>query len=145
MPAPTPQNVIWTVRQPATNPKHSLEELTVAAATVDWSYRMLADPRQIKFTSHHTGIVTAWDWSFGDGTPNSTVRNPQHQFEVPTGSDSAEYDVRLTINAGPFEEKTITVFQITVLPGPNDLDAYTLTVDQANNMTVEQATNMMVI
>ena len=145
MPDPTPQNVIWAVRLPATKPKHSLEELTVAAATVDWSYRMLADPRQIKFTSLHTGIVTAWDWDFGDGTNHSTVRNPQHQFEVPTGSDSAEFDVRLTINgAGPFEEKSITVFQLTVLPGANDLDAYTLTVDEANNMTVEQATNMTV-
>ena len=123
----------------------SVLELTVAAATVDWSYRMLADPRQIKFTSLHTGIVTAWDWDFGDGTNHSTVRNPQHQFEVPTGSDSAEFDVRLTINgAGPFEEKSITVFQLTVLPGANDLDAYTLTVEQANNMTAEQANNMTV-
>ena len=141
MPEPTPIYVGWIYKQ-ATKPKPSLEELTVAAATVDWSYRMLADPRQIKFTSHHTGIVTVWDWSFGDGTPNSTVRNPQHQFEVV--GDSTEFDVRLTIDGGLFEEKTITVFQLTALPGATDLDAYTLTIDEANNMTVEQANNMTV-
>jgi len=116
--------------------------ITVATAAADWSYKALADPRQIQFFSRHVGVVTSWDWSFGDGTPNSTLRDPSHQFEVV--GDSTEYDVRLTVNAGPFEEKTITVFQLTVLPGPLDLDAYTLTVDQANNMTVEQATNMTV-
>lgn len=142
MPEPTPINVKWAVRLPATRHKLSEEVLTVAAATVDWSYQMLADPRQIQFTSHHTGIVTAWDWSFGDGTPNSSVRNPQHQFEV-VGA-STEFDVRLTINGASFEEKTITVFNRTELPGPNDLDAFTLTVDEANNMTVEQASNMTV-
>jgi PKD repeat protein len=136
----TAQNVKWlyipVMRSLA------LEALTVAAATVDWSYRTLADPRQIKFTSHHTGVVTSWDWDFGDGSLNSTVRNPQHQFEVV--GESTEFDVRLTINGSLFEEKTITVFNLTELPGPNDLDAYTLTIDEANNMTVEQATNMTV-
>ena len=138
----TPIAVSHNYQPAALSLRVAVKVITVATAAADWSYQMLADPRQIQFISRHVGVVTAWDWSFGDGTPNSTLRDPSHQFEVV--GDSTEYDVRLTINAGPFEEKAITVFQLTVLPGPDDLDVYTLTVDEANNMTVEQANNMTV-
>lgn len=29
------------------------------------------------------GILTAWDWNFGDGTPHSNVQNPDHNFSGP--------------------------------------------------------------
>ena len=129
--------------QPATmSLRVAVETITVAAATVDWSYRQLADPRQIQFISNHTGIVTAWLWDFGQAEITSPLRDPQFQY-LPTG-DSQDFTVRLTINGSIYEEKVITVYNLIALPGANDLDAYTLTADEVNNMTVSQANTMTV-
>ncbi len=38
------------------------------------------------------GEVTAWSWSFGDGTPVSTVRDPAHTY-----ASSGEYVVKLSV------------------------------------------------
>ncbi|CAN5140074.1 hypothetical protein BH09BAC1_BH09BAC1_07020 [soil metagenome] len=34
-------------------------------------------------TSFATHPINSWTWNFGDGSPNSTVRNPTHQYLVP--------------------------------------------------------------
>jgi PKD repeat protein len=143
MPDPTPIAVRWAYKQNASRPRLSDEVLTVGAPTVDWTYRALADPRQIQFISQHTGIVTTWLWDFGQAEITSPVRNPIFQYYLGT-AESAEFTVRLTINGSIFEEKTITVYNLIPLPGPLDLDVHTLTIDEAHNMTVEQVHNMTV-
>jgi PKD repeat protein len=49
-------------------------------------------PLSVAFTDLSTGNPTSWLWEFGDGTPNSTLRNPVHVFTTPGGRN-----VRLTV------------------------------------------------
>jgi len=51
-------------------------------------------PLQVTFTDLSTGAVTAWQWTFGDGS-SSTQRNPSHTYGQP-----GAYDVSLTVHAG---------------------------------------------
>jgi len=48
-------------------------------------------PLSVAFTDKSTGTPTAWNWSFGDGTTNSTVKNPTHRY-----SSAGNYTVTLT-------------------------------------------------
>ncbi len=48
-------------------------------------------PLSVTFTDASTGTPTAWNWNFGDGTANSTVKNPTHQY-----STAGTYVVTLT-------------------------------------------------
>ena len=34
----------------------------------------------VQFTDASQNVPTSWNWNFGDGTPNSTLRNPNHCF-----------------------------------------------------------------
>ncbi len=53
-------------------------------------------PVFVEFTDTSSGTPSSWDWSFGDGSPNSTARNPTHEY-----SRAGVYDVALTVaNAG---------------------------------------------
>lgn len=52
-------------------------------------------PLTITFTDTSSGSPTSWSWNFGDGTPNSTLKNPTHTF-----TKIGKYTVSLTtINA----------------------------------------------
>jgi C1A family cysteine protease/uncharacterized membrane protein len=48
-------------------------------------------PLTVTFTDTSSGTPTSWNWSFGDGTQNSTVRNPSHTF-----SKAGRYTVSFT-------------------------------------------------
>ena len=48
-------------------------------------------PLTITFTDASTGTPTAWNWNFGDGTANSTLKNPRHTY-----SNAGTYSVTLT-------------------------------------------------
>jgi PKD repeat protein len=52
-------------------------------------------PLPVSFTSSAPGSGDSYLWSFGDGSPNSTLKNPSHTF-LHAGS----YDVTLSVN-GP--------------------------------------------
>lgn len=55
----------------------------------------------VTFTDNSTGMPTAWNWNFGDGT-NSTKQNPEHIY-----STAGNYTVTLTAsNAGGADTKT---------------------------------------
>jgi PKD repeat protein len=61
--------------------------------------------------------ITAWQWNFGDGSANSTLRNPVHTF-TNTGTTNVLYTVTLTaFNDGG--SNTITrVDYVNVSPSP---------------------------
>lgn len=52
-------------------------------------------PLAIQFTDTSPGVVTSWDWNFGDGSPNSTLQNPNHTYV-----NSATYKVTLIVSNG---------------------------------------------
>lgn len=45
----------------------------------------------ISYNSSNIGAPTAWNWNFGDNTPNSTLQNPSHIYNY-----AGEYTVTLT-------------------------------------------------
>lgn len=45
----------------------------------------------VLFTDTSTGDPTSWQWNFGDGSPNSTLNNPQHVY-----AENGVYTVTLT-------------------------------------------------
>ncbi len=49
-------------------------------------------PLDVSFTDTSTGVPTAWNWSFGDGT-YSTIKNPAHTY-----SKSGNYTVALSVS-----------------------------------------------
>lgn len=58
-------------------------------------------PLAVRFTDQSTGVITTWDWDFGDGS-TSTAQNPVHVF-----SGKGTYTVSLTV-AGPWGTATET-------------------------------------
>ncbi len=65
----------------------------------------ISDPN-VDFTDLSSGIITNWDWSFGDGQ-NSTVQDPIHNY-----SDAGEYSVELKVtnNNGCFDSTIQSLF-----------------------------------
>ena len=49
-------------------------------------------PLNVLFTDTSTNTPTSWNWNFGDGTANSTQKNPVHTF-----SKAGSYSVTLTV------------------------------------------------
>jgi PKD repeat protein len=51
-------------------------------------------PSVVQFSDKSTGEINAWQWDFdGDGTVDSTQRNPRHSFGEP-----GNYTVSLTVS-----------------------------------------------
>lgn len=66
----------------------------VASFTVDKNFVRI--PGSVQFTDTSSNTPTSWEWNFGDGTANSTVQNPVHQY-----LKRGRFDVVLTAtNAG---------------------------------------------
>lgn len=79
--------------------------VTVSAAMVaDFTASVTSGmaPLTVNFTDASQGGITGWNWSFGDGTPNSTAQNPSHSYTT-TGT----YTVSLTVS-GPNGSNTKT-------------------------------------
>jgi PKD repeat protein len=67
----------------------------------------------VAFTDLSTNGPTGWDWSFGDGTPNSSLQNPSHVYATAgtftvtltatngSGSDPFTINNYITVNASP--------------------------------------------
>jgi len=51
-------------------------------------------PLTVKFTDQSAGVITKWEWDFGDGT-KSTTRHPNHTYNTP-----GSYTVKLKVT-GP--------------------------------------------
>jgi gliding motility-associated-like protein len=81
--------------------------------------------------------ITAWIWSFGDGSANGTIQNPTHNY--PT---SGSYSVLLTVQSAQGCVDTV-MYPVSVLPGPTAsfvADDYSGNVDQLISFT-DQSTN----
>lgn len=70
-------------------------------------------PLLVVFTDASTGNPTSWDWNFGDGTGNSTLQSPQHNF-----TDPGQYTVTLTIGAAGSTNSIVKTNYITVFASP---------------------------
>jgi len=65
------------------------------------------------FVDQTTGTVTAWNWSFGDGSPSSTFQYPEHTY-----ADTGKYKVTLTTTSKSGCDSTISHYvSITGVPG----------------------------
>ncbi len=60
-------------------------------------------PLNVAFTDTSTGSPTSWNWNFGDGTANSTVKNPAHVY-----SNAGNYTVKLTVKNSAGSSNTVT-------------------------------------
>ena len=52
-------------------------------------------PLLVAFTDLSTGVITSWEWDFGDGSANMTSQNPEHIF---TATANTTYTVILTVS-----------------------------------------------
>lgn len=82
----------------------------ICAADADTMYIVQDDPLAAGFTGADacagdfvtftdtslvfSGSIVAWDWNFGDNTPNSTLQNPTHQYIT-----EGVYDVTLIVTS----------------------------------------------
>ncbi len=68
------------------------------------------EPLNVRFNDTSTGIPTSWNWSFGDATTNSTLRNPTHNY-----SKAGNYTLRLTVSNSAGSNTTTKTSYIKVL------------------------------
>jgi PKD repeat protein len=69
-------------------------------------------PLSVDFTDLSTGIVTAWEWNFGDGSANVTDKNPEHTF---TAVVNTTYTVTLTVSNGAGSSSKSDYITVNVL------------------------------
>lgn len=66
-------------------------------------YIQVCANQTVQFTDKSGGNVTGWLWNFGDGSPNSNLKNPAHVYNAPIGTT---FTVTLTAS-GPGGNNTI--------------------------------------
>jgi YVTN family beta-propeller protein len=65
-------------------------------------------PLTVQFTDASSNSPTSWQWNFGDGSANSTLKNPAHTYNT-----AGIYDVALTAsNTGGSSQKTMSGYII---------------------------------
>jgi PKD repeat protein len=74
-------------------------------------------PLTVQFTDHSAGAPVSWLWDFGDGQ-TSAMQHPSHVY-----SDIGQYDVRLTVSDGFFEDDCLKLGYIRVNERFTDLAA----------------------
>jgi PKD repeat protein len=115
---------IWTVRLTASSTLDSDTEtktgyITVHAdlvAAFTANQTTVCEGDEVRFTDTSSGGgITSWSWSFGDGSPPSTERNPAHAYETPRATP---YTVTLTIGNGCDQDAETKTGFITVGEAP---------------------------
>ena len=67
----------------------------------------------VAFTDTSSNTPTSWSWTFGDGSPLSTVQNPSHAYSAP-----GNYSVTLTATNASGPSTPLTVGISVVIPVP---------------------------
>ncbi len=71
-------------------------------------------PLTVNFTDQSTGIITVWNWDFGDGT-TSTGQNPSHTY-----TEVGKYTVKLVVTDATESDSLIKTEYIDVIyPAPD--------------------------
>ena len=71
-------------------------------------------PLTIQFNDHSTGTPSpAYLWNFGDGSQNSTEKNPAHTF---TATDNMTFNITLTASNGAGSSSKSVVIKVGVTP-----------------------------
>ena len=104
--------ITWstTVRKISYSANGNLPPTAVASANRNYG----PGPLTVQFTGSSStdpeGLPLAYNWNFGDGTPNSTAANPSHTFNAPVGVPTP-YTVALTVtdNAGQTSTATLII------------------------------------
>ncbi|MEW5797304.1 MAG: PKD domain-containing protein [Candidatus Zixiibacteriota bacterium] len=65
-------------------------------------------PLSVQFTDHSAGSPISWYWEFGDGQ-TSTMQHPSHLY-----AEIGQYDVRLTVNDGFFQDECLKLGYVRV-------------------------------
>ncbi len=69
----------------AQNVNFVLDDLTITFVNPSASFSASPGsgsvPLLVQFTDHSTGMITGWDWNFGDGSPHNFNQNPSHTFD----------------------------------------------------------------
>jgi len=73
----------------------------------------------VGFNDSTSYLPTAWDWSFGDNTPNSTDQHPVHTYTAP-----GNYTVTLTASNAYGKSTIQKADYITVTPPPPFLSGW---------------------
>ncbi|PYJ79255.1 MAG: hypothetical protein DME22_25685, partial [Verrucomicrobia bacterium] len=71
-------------------------------------------PLTVQFTGTGStdpeGLPLTYNWTFGDGTPNSTAANPSHTFNAPAGVPTPyTVTLKVTDNAGQTSTATLII------------------------------------
>ncbi|MDE3068503.1 MAG: S8 family serine peptidase [Verrucomicrobiota bacterium] len=71
-------------------------------------------PLTVQFTDTSSGSPTSWDWTFGDGTPDSSMQNPAHTY---TNAGNFTATLTVTGSSGQTSSKSETI-TVTNAPAP---------------------------
>ncbi|TXK50728.1 PKD domain-containing protein, partial [Pontibacter qinzhouensis] len=91
--------------------------ITASAVLADFSVlkNEVCSGDRVSFTSTSSGDGLTYSWDFG-GTGTSTSKDPSHTFNLPNGTTSRDYKVKLTVTNSDgcqsSQEKTIKVAEV---------------------------------
>jgi PKD repeat protein len=117
----SPYTVTLTATNPVTNCTNVITKTAYINVTAPPGTLFTEKPEGItsipnytfSFIDQTTGNPVSWYWQFGDGTSDSTSRNPQHTY-----SDTGRYAVSLTTGTASGCDSTVTdTVRITGIPG----------------------------
>ncbi|PYJ97187.1 MAG: hypothetical protein DME23_16795, partial [Verrucomicrobia bacterium] len=104
--------ITWstTVRKISYSSNGNLPPTAVASANRNYG----PGPLTVQFTGTGStdpeGLPLTYNWTFGDGTPNSTAANPSHTFNAPAGVPTPyTVTLKVTDNAGQTSTATLII------------------------------------
>lgn len=83
---------------------------------------LTANNRNVSFAPFDNSNNCTYNWSFGDGTANSTLKNPTHTFSVPGSTSNGYYNVSCTVTDSKGKTATETnmvYFAFAKIASPN--------------------------
>lgn len=83
---------------------HTVHPLPV----VDFSFQDVCDGETVSFSDLSSANPVSWVWDFGDGSPISTLQNPNHVFPAP-GIYTVDLTVTSNQNCSSSASRTVTI------------------------------------